>query len=212
MTSSQEDLVRAIAAQGVRGPRLLRALRQVPRAGFVPPDLTEAAYLDRPLPIPHDQVTTQPSLSAKMIEALGLEGPERVLEVGTGYGFQTALLCRLSSFVRSVERFADVGETARDNLARQGVANVEVVVGDGTGGLPEYAPYDAILVSAAFPSVPPPLVDQLAFKGRLVQPMGPGGREDVVLFEKGLQGFEPRRTVTGAHFVRLYGTHASPVG
>lgn len=147
-----------------------------------------------------------------MIEALGLEGPERVLEVGTGYGFQTALLCRLSGFVRSVERFADVGETARDNLARQGVANVEVVVGDGTGGLPEYAPYDAILVSAAFPSVPPPLVDQLAFKGRLVQPMGPGGREDVVLFEKGLQGFERRRTVTGAHFVRLYGTHAFPAG
>ncbi len=212
MTSSQEDLVRAIAAQGVRDPRLLRALRQVPRAGFVPPDLTEAAYLDGPLPIPHDQVTTQPSLSAKMIEALGLEGPERVLEVGTGYGFQTALLCRLSGFVRSVERFADVGETARDNLARQGVANVEVVVGDGTGGLPEYAPYDAILVSAAFPSVAPPLVDQLAFKGRLVQPMGPGGREDVVLFEKGLQGFERRRTVTGAHFVRLYGTHAFPAG
>ena len=212
MTSNQEDLARAIAAEGVRDPRLLWALRAVPRAGFVPPGLAEAAYLDQPLPIPHDQVTTQPSLSAKMIEALGLEGPERILEIGTGYGFQTALLCRLSGFVRSVERFADVAETARANLARHGAANVEVVVGDGTGGLPEHAPYGAILVSAAFPSVPPPLVEQLAPGGRLVQPIGPGGREEVVLFEKGPQGLERRRTVTGAHFVRLYGTHAFPEG
>ncbi len=212
MTSIQEDLVRTIAAQGVRSPRLLRALRQVPRAGFVPPDLAKAAYMDRPLPIPHHQVTTQPSLSAKMIEALGLEGPERVLEVGTGYGFQTALLCRLSSFVHSIERFADVAETARENLARHGATNVEVVVGDGTEGLPEHAPYDAILVSAAFPSVPTPLVEQLALKGRLVQPIGPGGREEVVLFEKGPQGLKRRRIVTGAHFVRLYGTHAFPAG
>jgi len=212
VTSNQEDLVRAIAARGVRDPRLLRALRQVPRAGFVPPDLTEVAYLDGPLPIPHHQVTTQPSLSAKMIEALGLEAPECVLEVGTGYGFQTALLCHLSDFVRSVERFGDVAETARDNLARHGVANVEVVVGDGTGGLPEHAPYDAILVSAAFPSVPPPLVEQLALNGRLIQPIGPGGQEEVVLFEKGSQGLERRRAITGAHFVRLYGTHAFPAG
>lgn len=212
MTSNQEDLVRAIAAEGVRDPRLLRALRAVPRAGFVPSDLAEAADLDRPLPIPHGQVTTQPSLSVKMIEALGLEGSECVLEVGTGYGFQTALLCRMSGFVRSVERFADIAETARDNLARYGIANVEVVVSDGTGGLPEYAPYGAILVSAAFPSVPPPLAEQLATGGRLVQPIGPGGREEVILFEKGPQGLERRRAVTGAHFVRLYGTHAFPAG
>lgn len=210
MTSNQEDLARAIAAEGVRDPRLLWALRAVPRAGFVPPDLAEAAYLDRPLPIPHGQVTTQPSLSAKMIEALGLEGSERVLEVGTGYGFQTALLCRLSGFVRSVERFADVAETARDNLARHGAANVEVVVGDGTEGIPEHAPYGAIIVSAAFPSVPPPLVEQLALEGRLVQPIGSGGREEVVLFEKVPQGLDRRHTVTGAPFVRLYGTQAFP--
>jgi protein-L-isoaspartate(D-aspartate) O-methyltransferase len=156
--STQEDLVRAIVAAGVRGGRLIDAFREVPRAGFVPTELVERAYLDRPLPIPHGQVTTQPSLSAKMIEALALTDPERVLEVGTGYGFQTALLACLSGFVWSVERFPDVAATARENLARQGIENVEVVAGDGTRGLPEHAPYDATLVSAAFTSVPPPLL------------------------------------------------------
>ncbi|MDQ5829122.1 MAG: protein-L-isoaspartate(D-aspartate) O-methyltransferase [Actinomycetota bacterium] len=208
--SSPEDLVRAVVATGTRDPRLLAALRAVPRADFVPPDLADQAYLDRPLPIPHCQVTTQPSLVAKMIEALGLTGSERVLEVGTGYGFQTALLAQLSNFVHSIERFPDVAETARDNLTRQGVANVEVVVGDGTKGLPEHAPYDAILVSAAFPRVPPPLAEQLALGGRLVQPVGPGGEEEVILFEKGPQGLVPRQNITGAHFVRLYGAHAFP--
>ena len=206
-----EDLARAIVATGTRDPRLLAALRAVPRADFVPPEVADQAYLDRPLPIPHGQVTTQPSLVAKMIEALGLTGSERVLEVGTGYGFQTALLAQLSNFVHSIERFPDVAETARDNLTRHGVANVEVVVGDGTKGLPEHAPYDAILVSAAFPRVPPPLAEQLALGGRLVQPIGSGGREEVILFEKRPEGLVRRRTVTGAHFVRLYGAHGFPV-
>ena len=205
-----EDLVRAVVATGTRDPGLLAALRAVPRAAFVPPTLADQAYLDRPLPIPHGQVTTQPSLVAKMIEALGLTGSGRVLEVGTGYGFQTALLAQLSTFVYSVERFPDVAETARDNLTRQGVANVEVVVGDGTKGLPEHAPYDAILVSAAFPRVPPPLAEQLAPGGRLVQPVGPGGEEEVILFENGPRGLVPRQNITWAHFVRLYGAHAFP--
>ena len=194
----------------MRDTRVLEALREVPRAGFVPPDLTERAYLDRPLPIPHEQVTTQPSLSAKMIEALDLSGSERVLEVGTGYGFQTALLAHLSNFVWSVERFPDVAETARNNLQLHGVANAEVVVGDGTRGLPEHAPYDATLISAAFPRVPPPLAEQLTVGGRLVQPVGPGGEEEVILFEKGPRGLVRRRNITGAHFVRLYGAHAFP--
>jgi protein-L-isoaspartate(D-aspartate) O-methyltransferase len=208
--TGREDLVRSVVAAGVRDPRVLEALRDVPRAGFVPLEVADLAYLDRPLPIPHEQVTTQPSLSAKMIEALDLTGSERVLEVGTGYGFQTALLARLSRSVSSVERFPDVAETARSNLDRHGIENVEVAVGDGTRGLPERAPYDAILVSAAFTSVPPPLVEQLAPGGRLVQPMGSGGEEEVVLFEKGGEELARRRTVTGAHFVRLYGAHAFP--
>jgi protein-L-isoaspartate(D-aspartate) O-methyltransferase len=208
--SDPEALARAIATSGVRDPRLLDALRGVPRAGFVPPELPERAYVDRPLPIPHGQVTTQPSLSAKMIEALSLTGHEHVLEIGTGYGFQTALLACLSRFVWSVERFPDVAATARQNLARHGVDNVEVVPGDGTRGFSEHAPYDAILVSAAFTSVPPPLTEQLEVGGRLVQPIGSGGEEVVVLFEKGPEGLERRHTVTGAHFVRLYGTYAFP--
>ena len=208
--TGREDLVRSVVAAGVRDPRVLEALRDVPRAGFVPPEVADRANLDRPLPIPHKQVTTQPSLSAKMIEALGLTGSERVLEVGTGYGFQTALLARLSRSVCSVERFPDVAETARRNLDRHRIENVIVAVGDGTRGLPEHAPYGAIFVSAAFTSVPPPLVEQLSAGGRLVQPMGSGGEEEVVLFEKGGEGLVRRRTVTGAHFVRLYGAHAFP--
>ena len=207
---SQEDLVREIAAEGVLDPHVLRALRKVPRAGFVPSDLVEWAYLDRPLPIPHGQVTTQPSLVARMIEALALEGSERVLEIGAGYGFQTALLAYLSSFVWGVERWPDIADISRENLSHHGVTNVEVVAGDGTEGLTEHAPYDAILVAAAFPSVPPPLAEQLAPGGRLVQPIGSGGEEEVVLFEKGKEGLKRRRTITGARFVRLHGKHAFP--
>jgi protein-L-isoaspartate(D-aspartate) O-methyltransferase len=197
MRNHQEDLIQAIVAEGVHDPSLLRALRRVPRAEFVPSELAERAYLDRALPIPHGQVTTQPSLVAKMIEALALTASEHLLEVGTGYGFQTALLACLSSFVWSVERWSDVAGTARANLARLGIANVEVAVRDGTEGLPEHAPYGAILVSAAFPRVPPPLVEQLALGGRLVQPIGPGGEEKVVLFEKDLRGLVHRRTIVG---------------
>ena len=208
--SEPENLVRTITDEGVRDPRLLDALRAVPRADFVPTNLAEQAYENKPLPIPHGQVTTQPSLVARMVEALGLAGSERVLEVGAGYAWQTALLARLCGFVWAVERFGDVAEAARENLARFGVTNAEVVAVDGTKGLPEHAPYDAILVAAAFPSVPRPLEEQLAAGGRLVQPVGPGGREEVVLFEKGTRGFVRRRTIAWARFVRLHGAHAFP--
>ena len=208
--SEPENLVRTITDAGVRDPRLLEALRAIPRADFVPANLAEQAYDNKPLPIPHGQVTTQPSLVARMVEALGLAGSERVLEVGAGYAWQTALLARLCGFVWAVERFGDVAEAARENLARFGVTNAEVVAVDGTKGLPEHAPYDAILVAAAFPSVPRPLEEQLAAGGRLVQPVGPGGREEVVLFEKGTRGFVRRRTIAWARFVRLHGAHAFP--
>ena len=208
--NEQEDLVRTITEEGVRDSRLLDALRAVPRAGFVPANVAWQAYVDKPLPIPHDQVTTQPSLVARMVEALGLAGSERVLEVGAGYAWQTALLAHLCGFVWALERFGDVAEAARENLARRGVTNACVLTVDGTKGLPEHAPYDAILVAAAFPSVPRPLEEQLAVGGRLVQPVGPGGREEVVLFEKDARGFVRRRTITWAHFVRLHGAHAFP--
>jgi protein-L-isoaspartate(D-aspartate) O-methyltransferase len=208
--SDPEQLVRAAAAAGVGDPRVLDAVRTGPRADFVPPHLTGRAYRDEPLPIPRGQVTTQPSLVARMVEALELTGSELVLEVGAGYGWQTALLARLCGFVLAVERFADVAEVARENLTRFGVANAEVVEGDGTEGLSEHAPYDAILVAAAFPSVPQPLEEQLAAGGCLVQPVGPGGREEVVLFEKGPRNLVRLQVVAEASFVKLHGTHAFP--
>ena len=177
----------------------------VPRADFAPAALAASADFDPPIPIPHAQVTTQPSLVARMVDALSLDGDERVLEVGTGYGWQTALLARLAREVFSVERFADIAATARAALA--GCGNVLIVVGDGGEGLPEHAPFNGILVAAAYPSVPTPLVEQLAEGGRLVQPLGPGGDEDVVLFEKRRGALQNVRSLGGAHFVRLRGRH-----
>ena len=202
-----EQLVTAARRAGVADLRVLDAMRRVPRAAFVPLDQVELAYDDDPVPIPHRQVTTQPSLSARMLQALRLVEGEHVLEVGTGYGYQTALLAQLASFVTSIERWPDLAEQARRNLAAQNITNVRVVDGDGTEGLPAAAPYDAILVSAAFPHVPEPLVSQLRSGGRLVQPIGSGGAERVTVFERGADGLVSREVVCHARFVRLFGRH-----
>jgi protein-L-isoaspartate(D-aspartate) O-methyltransferase len=210
MSTGPQELARLARADGVRDKRVLEALAAVPRAEFVPAEHAERAYHDEPIRIPRGQVTTQPSLIARMLAALALEGHERVLEVGTGHGFQTALLARLAADVVSIERFGDLAETALSNLERHGVRNVEVVVGDGSGGVPERAPFDGIVVSAAFTSVPEPLSEQLAEGGRLVQPLGPGGHDDVVLFERGPVGLKRRASIVPAHFVRLVGAHGFP--
>jgi protein-L-isoaspartate(D-aspartate) O-methyltransferase len=210
VTAENADLVAALRRKGVEDARLLEAVRAVPRRAFVPAEAAERAYVDVPVRIPHGQVTTQPSLVARMIVALALTGEEHLLEVGTGYGWQTALLARLARVVHSVERWPDLAETARANLHRQGIENVTVVVGDGSEGLAEHAPYDAVLVSAAFTEVPAPLAEQVAEGGRLVQPIGPGGSDDVVLFERLARGLAARRTITGAHFVRLVGSRGFP--
>jgi protein-L-isoaspartate(D-aspartate) O-methyltransferase len=200
-----DRLVAASRAAGVKDKRVLAAIAAVPRVDFVPADYTRQADVDAPIPIPHHQVTTQPSLVARMVESLALTGDERVLEIGTGYGWQTALLAQLAREVFSVERFADLAETARAALA--GRDNVSIVTGDGSDGLAEHAPFDAILVAAAYPSVPAPLADQLAEGGRLVQPIGHGGDEDVVLFLKRRGALQRVRSISGAHFVRLHGRH-----
>ncbi|MER6358481.1 protein-L-isoaspartate(D-aspartate) O-methyltransferase [Streptomyces sp. NPDC001634] len=205
-----DDLVRALRAAGIRDERLLEAVRTTPRAEFVPAGQAVAAYRDVPVPIGQGQVTTQPSLSATMIESLGLEGSEHVLEVGTGLGFQTALLARLAADVVSIELWPEIARQARGNLARQGVRNVDLRVGDGSGGVPDRAPYDAVVVSAAFPEVPAPLVAQLRLSGRLVQPIGPGGNEQVVCFVRTASGLEQWRILTAARFVRLRGRYGFP--
>jgi protein-L-isoaspartate(D-aspartate) O-methyltransferase len=207
---SPEDLVRVVRAEGVRDRRVLAAFRAVPRALFVPAEAAGQAYLDEPVRIPHGQVTTQPSLIAAMVAALGLTGGERVLEVGTGLGFQTAILARLARMVVSVERFADLAAQARANLTAAGVGGVTVVVGDGTLGVPEHAPYQAIVVAAAAPRVPGPLVAQLADGGRLVHPVGPGGREEVTAFSKQAGRLVADAHLVPARFVPLVGAHGTP--
>ena len=204
---SPQNLVRVLRAEGIRDRRVLAAFGEVPRARFVPPAAAGQAYLDAPIRISHGQVTTQPSLIARMVAALKLRGSERVLEVGTGLGFQTAILALLARQVVSVERFADLAAQARANLATLGLDRVTVVVGDGTLGVPEHAPYQAIVVAAASPRIPPPLIEQLAPGGRLVHPVGPGGHEQVTAFHKEAGQLVADARLTPAYFVPLAGAH-----
>ncbi len=196
-------LVDAIRRAGVRDPRVLEAFQRVDRRRFVPVPTEHLADIDEPIPIGHEQVTTQPSLVAQMVAALELSGDERVLEIGTGLGYQAAILGTLAREVYSIERLRDLAVQARDNLRAAGFENVVVVVGDGTRGLPEHAPYDAIVVAAAAPGVPPALVEQLKEDGRLVQPMGPGGSEVVTKFRKRGGRLSREASVVGASFVPL---------
>lgn len=205
--ASRRALVAAARAVGVRERRVLDAVRDVPRSAYVPARRAGGAAVDQPIPIGHRQSASQPSLVALMVEALALTGEGTALEVGTGFGYQTALLARVAREVWSVERIPELAHAARANLRAQGVENAHVVVGDGSEGLPEHAPYEGIVLSAAFPEVPPPLVDQLAPGGRLVQPIGPSGDEDVVLFVRDPEGLRRVRTLVGAYFVPLVGLH-----
>jgi protein-L-isoaspartate(D-aspartate) O-methyltransferase len=211
-SESPEDLVKALLLEGVKDERVVQAFRRIKREQFVPPDWTDAAYQDRPIPIPQGQVTTQPSLVARMVAGLTLTGTERVLEVGTGLGFQTAILSFVASEVFSIERFPDLAEQARSNLRGAGINDVTVVVGDGTLGLPERAPFGGIVISAAAPEVPAPLIEQLVEGGRVVHPVGPGGDEIVMVFRKEGNRLIRDGIVVPARFVRLIGTHGLPEG
>ena len=166
---------RDLAGRGIRDPRLLDAMSRVPREHFVPPEFRALAYADRALPIGADQTISQPYMVALMIEMLGLRGGETVLEVGVGSGYATAVLVELANWIVGIERIPDLAEAARVRLAELGIVNVEVHVGDGSLGWPPGAPYEAILVSAAAPRVPEPLLTQLADGGLLVIPIGEEG-------------------------------------
>jgi protein-L-isoaspartate(D-aspartate) O-methyltransferase len=205
-----ELLVQACRSQGIDDERVLDAFRRVRREDFVPPEWVGEAYRDRPIPIPHGQVTTQPTLVAHMVAALRLRGEERVLEIGTGLGFQTAILATVAARAFSIERFADLAARAERNLRNAGIENMKVAVGDGTLGLPADAPFDAIVVSAAAPRVPDPLIDQLTDGGRIAHPVGFGGDDAVTTYRKDGDRLVPQAHIIPAHFVRLVGAHGLP--
>jgi protein-L-isoaspartate(D-aspartate) O-methyltransferase len=161
-----------LSQRGVEDPRLLQAMHDVPRHLFVPARHRAMAYEDMPLAIGYEQTISQPLMVAMMTAALQLQGRERVLEIGTGSGYQAAILAHLALVVFSIERIPELAAKARAVLALVGILNVHVLVGDGSLGLPEHGPYDAIIVTAASPRVPPPLVSQLKPGGRLVVPVG----------------------------------------
>ena len=206
MRGSRRRLVETLREKGISDLAVLRAFEQTPRHLFVPTGVRHRAYEDSALPIGNGQTISQPSIHARYLEILRLTGREKVLEVGTGSGYQTVLLAHLAAQVFSIERIAPLLQGARENIARAGVRNVSLLLGDGTLGWREYAPYDAILVSAGSPTIPQPLVDQLAEGGRLLIPLGGQDVQTLdVLTRK--QGAIVREDVLPVRFVPLLGQH-----
>jgi protein-L-isoaspartate(D-aspartate) O-methyltransferase len=197
-------LVETLQGKGVRDLAVLRAVRMVPRHLFVPGSVRHRAYDDVALPIGSGQTISQPYVQARYLELVGLSGRERVLEVGTGSGYQTALLALLCESVFSVERVPGLAQGARAALEAAGIHNAIVLVGDGTLGWRPFAPYDAILVAAASPEIPAPLVEQLAPGGRMVIPLGDRAGQTLTVVQR--QGDEIRTsTVADVRFVPLLG-------
>ncbi|HXP17109.1 MAG TPA: protein-L-isoaspartate(D-aspartate) O-methyltransferase [Terriglobales bacterium] len=191
-----------LRARGIRDERLLRAMATVPRHEFVEPRYRDQAYEDHPLPIGAGQTVSQPYIVALMLEILQLEPSSKVLEIGTGSGYLTALLARLSAHVYSVERHPQLAREAEDTLSRLGFSNITVLVGDGSKGLPEHAPFDAIVVSAAASQIPAPLLDQLREGGRMIIPVGPSEAQELQLIQK-REGKPLITVLEGCRFVPL---------
>jgi protein-L-isoaspartate(D-aspartate) O-methyltransferase len=195
-----------LAGRDIADRRVLDAMGSVPREAFVPPDLAHLAYADAPLPIGFRQTISQPYIVALMIQLACLGGEETVLEVGTGSGYQAAVLARLARCVYTVEYIPELAKGAQETLARLGVRNVEVITGDGSRGLPEHAPYHAILVAAAAPRAPGPLKEQLTDGGFLIIPVG--DRDGQILERWKRRGENTfRERITGVAFVPLCGQH-----
>jgi protein-L-isoaspartate(D-aspartate) O-methyltransferase len=201
---------RQIAARGVDDVRVLEAMRFVPRHLFVPEPLRSHAYEDRALAIPEGQTISQPYMVAVMTETLGPEAHHRVLEIGTGSGYQTAILARLSAAVFSVERHPALADAAGRTLDATGVVNVVIEVGDGTCGLPAHAPFDRILVTAGAPAVPESLKAQLGVGGKLVIPVGPPGFQHLTTIERHEGDVFERRESVPCVFVPLIGREGWP--
>jgi len=192
--------------RGVLSPQVLKAMDRVPRHEFVGEQQQALAYADQPLQIGENQTISQPYMVAAMTEALELTAGENVLEVGTGSGYQTAVLALLSRWVISIERHEVLAEGARERLNRLGFANITVMHGDGTLGWPEAGPYNAVLVTAGAPHVPAPLVEQLAEGGRLVIPVGGADQQDLLRLRK-TAGRVSTETLNLCRFVPLVGRH-----
>lgn len=204
-TKEREGMVEfQIRSRGIRDERVLAAMRKIPRHLFVPKNLERAAYEDRPLPIGEGQTISQPYIVAVMTENLELQPESRVLEIGAGSGYQAAILTELAGSVVSIERLDSLAGRARGNLARAGITSVRIVIGDGTEGYPPGAPYDAIIITAASPSIPQPLIDQLAEGGRLIAPIGPKDCQDLVKLVK-RDGRVETTSLGGVCFVPLIG-------
>lgn len=197
---------RQIAARGIRDAKVLEAMRRVPRHEFVRPTDRSQAYRDHPLPIGHDQTISQPYIVAFMTEALALEGDEKVLEIGTGSGYQAAVLAEIVPEVYTIEIVEPLGRQATALLEELGYENVRVRVGDGYKGWPEEAPFDAIIVTCAPENVPAPLVEQLRTGGRMCIPVGPtGGSQSLYLLEKTEAGEMEMRAILPVRFVPMTG-------
>ena len=201
----RSQLVAELSRKGIRDLAVLRAVSQIPRHLFVPESLRHRAYEDSALPIGAGQTISQPWVQARSLELAGLTGHERVLEVGTGSGYQTALLTLCVDQVFSVERIPALARAAKAILEQAGIRNVSVMVGDGTLGWRPYAPYDVILVAAASPEVPRPLVEQLKPGGRLILPLGDRDNQALTVVTPDQHGVVSTRTVSDVRFVPLIG-------
>jgi protein-L-isoaspartate(D-aspartate) O-methyltransferase len=199
-------LEQQLIARGIRNPRVLEAMGRVPRHEFVDPGMAAQAYLDHPLNIGCKQTISQPYIVGLMTQSLGLKGSEKVLEIGTGSGYQTAILAELTKQVFSVERVNTLSNRARMALYRLGYSNVSLRIGDGTTGWPEEAPFDAILVTAGAPEVPQVYADQLAEGGRLVIPCGDEAAQDLMRVRK-VDGRLVEENLGACRFVKLLGQH-----
>lgn len=198
-------IAKQLMARGIKNESVLDAFRKVPREKFVRPEDDEYAYADSPLPIGHGQTISQPFIVALMTEALELEGTEKVMEIGTGSGYQTAILAELASQVYSVEKVPELAETAEKKLKNLGYDNVFIKVGDGTKGWEEKSPYDAIMVTAASPQIPPSLWEQLAPEGRMVIPVGDRFFQTLLQLKKTDQGKMVKKSLGDCRFVPLLG-------